>query len=347
MPSFNNLSIRFKILLIPIVGSVGFGIYLFTSLLAMSQIVKDLDRAYGVEYQFLQTSEFGLVHLDKIKETLGNAATMGETDLLETSDEYAEAFRNKLIESYNIDKENVTFLKQLLSEFNTYYLHASTLSKEMVDGTMDFETLGERSEQMTTELNGVQLKLNNFQSEKNKAFNNAFELVKEKVQSTSTIGITIGSVTILLLFAVAVPIASSICGSLNNIISSLKNIAQDNGDLTVRLTTKYKDEIGDLVFWFNSFVEKLQGVIKDVVNTAMPLAQTANKIQNLSGQTIDSFTRQSDSVSSSRHSVEEMSNRVADITSNAADAVSSARKASNEARNGKEVVDKTELIILI
>ncbi len=307
----------------------------------MSQIVKDLDRAYGVEYQFLQTSEFGLVHLDKIKETLGNAATMGETDLLETSDEYAEAFRNKLIESYNIDKENVTFLKQLLSEFNTYYLHASTLSKEMVDGTMDFETLGERSEQMTTELNGVQLKLNNFQSEKNKAFNNAFELVKEKVQSTSTIGITIGSVTILLLFAVAVPIASSICGSLNNIISSLKNIAQDNGDLTVRLTTKYKDEIGDLVFWFNSFVEKLQGVIKDVVNTAMPLAQTANKIQNLSGQTIDSFTRQSDSVSSSRHSVEEMSNRVADITSNAADAVSSARKASNEARNGKEVVDKT------
>lgn len=341
MPSFNNLSIRFKILLIPIVGSVGFGIYLFTSLLAMSQIVKDLDRAYGVEYQFLQTSEFGLVHLDKIKETLGNAATMGETDLLETSDEYAEAFRNKLIESYNIDKENVTFLKQLLSEFNTYYLHASTLSKEMVDGTMDFETLGERSEQMTTELNGVQLKLNNFQSEKNKAFNNAFELVKEKVQSTSTIGITIGSVTILLLFAVAVPIASSICGSLNNIISSLKNIAQDNGDLTVRLTTKYKDEIGDLVFWFNSFVEKLQGVIKDVVNTAMPLAQTANKIQNLSGQTIDSFTRQSDSVSSSRHSVEEMSNRVADITSNAADAVSSARKASNEARNGKEVVDKT------
>ena len=341
MPSFNTLSIRFKILLIPIVGSVGFAIYLFTSLLTMSQIVKDLDHAYAVEYEFLQVSEFGLVHLDKIKETLGNAATMGEADLIDTSDQYAEAFRNKLTESYRIDKDNVAFLKKLLSDFNSYYLHASTLSKEMVDGTIDFGTLGKRSEQMAKELNAVQLKLNNFQSEKNKGFNNAFETVRENVQSTSTVGIIIGTITILLLFAVALPIASSICNSLQNVISSLKNIAQDNGDLTVRLTTKYKDEIGDLVFWFNSFIEKLQGVIKDVVNTAMPLAQTANKIQTLSGHTIDSFKRQSDSVSSSRHSVDEMSNSVADITSNAADAVSSARNANNEASNGKEVVDKT------
>ena len=211
----------------------------------------------------------------------------------------------------------------------------------MVEGTIDFETLGDRSEQMSKELDGVQLKLNNFQSEKNKGFNDAFESVREDVQSTSTIGIVVGTITILLLFAVALPIASSICKSLQNVISSLKNIAQDNGDLTVRLTTKYKDEIGDLVFWFNSFIEKLQGVIKDVVNTAMPLAQTANKIQTLSGHTLDSFKRQSDSVSSSRHSVEEMSHSVADITSNAADAVSSARNANNEASNGKEVVDKT------
>ncbi|MBU2872000.1 HAMP domain-containing methyl-accepting chemotaxis protein [Colwellia sp. E2M01] len=341
MSSFNALSIRFKILLIPIVGSVGFAIYLFTSLLAMSQIVKDLDRAYAVEYQYLQTSAFGLVQLDKIKETLGNAATMGEADLLTISDGYAEAFRSKLIESYKIDEENVAFLKQLLRDFNTYYLHASTLSKEMVDGTIDFATLSKRSEQMTSELNEVQRKLNDFQNEKDQGFNNAFESVRDKVQSTSTVGIVIGLITILLLFVVAVPIAISICNSLRNVISSLKNIAQDNGDLTVRLTTNYKDEIGDLVFWFNSFIEKLQGVIKDVVNTAMPLAKTANKIQNLSEHTIDSFKRQSDSVASSRNSVDEMSHRVADITSNAADAVSSARNANDEARNGKLVVDKT------
>ena len=317
MSSFKTLSIRFKILLIPIVGSVGFAIYLFTSLLAMSQIVKQLDNAYVVEYQYLQTSEFSLVQLDKIKETLGNAATMGESELLDTSNTYAQGLRDKITESYKIDKNSVSFLKKLLADFNTYYEHAYTLSKEMVDGTMDFETLGDRSEKMTGQLNALQSKLNTFRSEKNKSFNDAFESVSGKVESTSTVGLIIGAVTILCLFAVALPIATSICRSLNSVISSLKNIAQDNGDLTVRLKTNNKDEIGDLVFWFNSFIEKLQGVIKDVVNTAMPLAQTANNIQQLSEHTIASFKRQSDSVSASRQSVEEMSHSVADITTNA------------------------------
>lgn len=341
MMSFHALSIRFKILLIPIVGSVGFAIYLFTSLFTMSKIVDDLDRAYAVEYQYLQMSATSLIQLDKIKETLGNAATMGESDLLVTAGHYAAAFRNIIEDSHDIDPDNAQFLKQLVRDFDTYYGHAFALSKEMVDGTVNFETLGQRSGEMAAELDAVQRKLNDFQLDKDEGFNNAFESVREQVQSTSTLGITIGLITILLLFAVAIPIAVSICKSLNNVISSLKNIAQDNGDLTVRLKTHYTDEIGDLVFWFNSFMEKLQGVIKDVVNTAVPLAKTANKIHKLSDRTIDSFKRQSDSVSLSRDSVDEMSHRVADITTNAADAVSSARNANDEARNGKEVVDKT------
>ena len=341
MSSLKALSIRFKILLIPIVGSVGFAIYLFTSLTAMSDIVKKLDDAYVVEYQFLQTSEYGLLHLDKIKETLGNAATMGEEDLLSSADTYADNFRNKIQSSYNIDSAYTSFLQGLLSDFNSYYRDASKLSREMVDGSIDFSTLGSRSSNMSSKLDAIQKKLNDFQSEKNKTFNDAFESVNGKVESTSTVGIIIGALTILILFAVALPIANSICRSLESVISSLKNIAQENGDLTVRLQTNNKDEIGDLVFWFNSFIEKLQGVIKDVVNTAMPLAQTANNIQQLSNHTIESFKRQNDSVDASRQSVDEMSISVADITTNAADAVSSARNANSEASNGKMVVDQT------
>ena len=108
----------------------------------------------------------------------------------------------------------------------------------MVDGTINFDTLADRSAKMAERLNALQNKLNTFQNAQNKAFNNAFESVNGKVESTSTIGIILGSITIILLFAVAVPIASAICASLQNVIGSLKNIAQENGDLTVRLTTK-------------------------------------------------------------------------------------------------------------
>ncbi len=341
MSSFKAITIRLKILLIPIVGTVGFSIYLVTSLLAMNQIVEELDNAYVVEYQYLQTSEFSLLQLDKVKETLGNAATMGEEDLLTASDTYADNFRKKLQSSYSISAEYKPFLQSLLADFDSYYRDASTLSREMVDGSIDFSTLSGRSEDMTNKLNAIQLKLTDFQNKKNKTFNHAFESVNGKVESTSTTGLIIGAITILSLFVVAVPIANSIFRSLHSIISSLKNIAQENGDLTVRLSTNNKDEIGDLVFWFNSFIEKLQGVIKDVVDTAMPLAETANNIQALSNNTIESFKRQNDSVEASRQSVDEMSVSVADITTNAADAVSSAQNANAEANNGKAVVDQT------
>ncbi len=341
MNSFKALSVQYKILLIPIVGALGFCIYLATSLLAMSDIVEELEQAYTVEYRLLQTSEYGLVRLDKIKETLGNAATLGEQDLLDDADKYANEIRTKTQEAMQVAPENAAFLRTLVADFDNYYKEAYKLSKEMIDGTVDFATIGQRSNDMAAQLSAVQTKLNKFQNERYASFNHAFESVNEKASSTSTVGLIVGSITIVLLFAVAVPIANTIRSSLKNTIDSMQDIAQENGDLTVRLTTQSQDEIGDLVFWFNSFIEKLQGVIKNVVDTALPLAETANNISQLSNKTIDSFQRQSDSVMQSRHSVEEMSQSVAEITTNAADAADAARNANEEAEQGKIVVEKT------
>lgn len=341
MDFFKTLSVRYKILLIPIVGAIGFCIYLAITLIAMSNIVSQLDRAYRVEYQLLQTSEYSLVRLDKLKETLGNAATMGEADLLDSANTYAKETRDKLEKNIQSDKDNASYLRTLLNDFNEYYELAFSLSKEMVDGTADFSTLGQRSQEMSDKLTTLQTKLNNFRSERYASFTNAFESVNNEAESTSNTGIIVGIITILFLFAVAIPVAKTISTSLKDIIDSMKDIAQENGDLTVRLSTSSKDEMGDLVFWFNSFIEKLQGVIKNVVDTALPLAETASMISKLSNSTIDSFNRQSDSVTQSRQSVEEMSQSVAEITTNAADAADAAKNANTEAEKGKNVVQQT------
>jgi methyl-accepting chemotaxis protein len=341
MDSFKTLSVRYKILLIPIVGAIGFCVYLAITLIAMSNIVSQLDRAYTVEYQLLQTSEYSLVRLDKLKETLGNAATMGEADLLDTANIYAQETRDKLQKNIQSDKDNATYLGSLLNDFNEYYQLAYALSKEMVDGTADFATLGQRSQDMSSKLTNLQEKLNTFRTERYQSFTYAFESVNVEAESNATTGIIVGIITILALFAVAIPVAKTISSSLTSIIKSMKNIAQENGDLTVRLTTNSKDEMGELVLWFNSFIEKLQGVIKNVVDTALPLADTASNISKLSRTTIDSFNRQSDSVIQSRQSVEEMSQSVAEITTNAADAADAAKNANIEAEKGKDVVEQT------
>lgn len=341
MDSFKKLSIQFKILLIPFVGAVGFCIYLAISVLTMNNIVNSLDNAYKVEYQLLQTSEFSLVNLDKINETLANAAIMGEEELLGSANKYADEMRKTIKANINKDPQNSAFLQTLIDEFDDYFLKAHELSKEMVDGTANMSTMAEQSQVMAKKLKALQEKLTRFQQERYQSFTHAFESVSEQAHKTTTTGIILGLITVALLFIVATPIALGIKSNLRGIIESMKNIAQEDGDLTVRLSTHSKDEIGDLVFWFNSFIEKLQTIIKDVVNHATPLAETATEIQALSNQTKVAFQNQSDSINQSMHSVGEMNQSVADITNNAAIAADSAQKASEEANNGQNVVENT------
>jgi methyl-accepting chemotaxis protein len=341
MISIKSLSVQHKILLIPFVGALGFCIYLAVSLSTMFSIVKQLEQAYKVEYHLLNTSEFALVKLDKIKETLGNAATLGEHDLLTTADGYADEFRDSLQNATKKSPDNSDALNSLVSEFNTYYARAYDLSNDMLSDSIDFSKVAQRSDAMTSRLTSLQQSLNTFHEQRYEAFTQAFDSVTKQTKQTSNIGLIVGSITVFLLFAVAVPIALTIRKSLKDIIHSMQGIAQENGDLTVRLTTTSEDEIGELVFWFNSFIEKLQVVIKNVVETALPLADTSTQISQLSAASLDSFKRQSESVEQSRCSVEEMSQSVADITANAADAADAARCANNEAEKGRAVVATT------
>lgn len=139
----------------------------------------------------------------------------------------------------------------------------------------------------------------------------------------------------------AIPISNAIRNNLRDMIESMKNIAQENGDLTVRLSTNSTDDFGDLVYWFNNFIEKLQGVISDVVQTALPLADTATKISQLSQQSMQTFDNQRGSVEKSQLSVSDMTHSVSSITANAASAADAAVNANVEAERGKVVVEST------
>jgi methyl-accepting chemotaxis protein len=69
---------------------------------------------------------------------------------------------------------------------------------------------------------------------------------------------------------------------IKRVIEGLKDMAEGEGDLTRRLKIKNMDEIGMLASWFNMFVEKLQTIIKDVIQTAETLGVSANELTSLS-----------------------------------------------------------------
>ncbi len=73
--------------------------------------------------------------------------------------------------------------------------------------------------------------------------------------------------------------ARSFVRKVNLVVVGLKDIAEGEGDLTRRLEITSKDELGDLAHWFNVFIEKMHGIIKEVASNAGLLASSSNKLE--------------------------------------------------------------------
>jgi methyl-accepting chemotaxis protein len=67
-------------------------------------------------------------------------------------------------------------------------------------------------------------------------------------------------------------------------VAGLKDIAQGEGDLTMRLALNSEDEIGELGRWFNLFIEKLQGIIKEIANGVETLSASSTELSAISEQ---------------------------------------------------------------
>lgn len=105
---------------------------------------------------------------------------------------------------------------------------------------------------------------------------------------------------------------------------AMKNIAQGDGDLTVRMEIKRSDELGELYTYFNQTIEKIQDSVKAVKNeteimkgSAATLADNMNGTASAANQiksNIDSVNQQvqmqSSSVKNATGSIEQINNDV-------------------------------------
>ena len=113
----------------------------------------------------------------------------------------------------------------------------------------------------------------------------------------------------------------------------LKDIAGGEGDLTKRLEVSSKDEIGELVKWFNTFVDKLHNIIGKIADSTSQLASSTEELSATSSQITVGTEKQSSQTEQIATSMEEMSATVIDIARNASEAA--------EADKGGEIVRNT------
>jgi methyl-accepting chemotaxis protein len=99
----------------------------------------------------------------------------------------------------------------------------------------------------------------------------------------------------------AIFFANTMARPIMNATGMLKDVAEGEGDLTRRLVVASRDEIGDMATWFNTFLDKLRSIIKEVVSNGGLLNNASDRLLSISQDLrtgADATARKAESVSS-------------------------------------------------
>ncbi|MFA9388919.1 MAG: methyl-accepting chemotaxis protein [Prolixibacteraceae bacterium] len=117
-------------------------------------------------------------------------------------------------------------------------------------------------------------------------------------------------------------------------IKHLKNkmaeFADGNGDLSVKLAITTKDEVGELSYWFNEFLGNINGLVKEIMDSAKKVATISQQLNESSLVLSGGANEQASSAEEVSSVMEEIS---AQIQSNANNALQTREISSSTAMN--------------
>ncbi|MBL0544876.1 methyl-accepting chemotaxis protein [Aeromonas jandaei] len=166
-------------------------------------------------------------------------------------------------------------------------------------------------------------------------------LASESSRSVAT-QLGIGALISLLALSFIWLMARQIVAPIRAVVARLKDIATGEGDLTQRIEIHRQDEIGELAKWFNSFLNKLQSTISQVIATVEGTRTSAEQAAHVAERTSSGMQTQYQEVDLVATAFEELSATALQVSGNASSAVAAANETDAAAQEGKYVVADTQ-----
>jgi len=341
MSWFNSISIRTKILIIVVIALFGFSALLIYNYQVTSDNSVRLKNVKDIYFPTLERIDMNLVRLDKIKEALNSAVASDEEDMIDEADELAVETRSSFKEVIELDEETASGTQNLLKIFNNYYTNANKLTSGMLDGSLKPQDMKQSAAKMNVALKKYNQTLNVFRAASYDRFTDSIAQANESAMTALKVG---GAVSVLVMGVVAIAgyfISAMIGRNVMNVVKSLDEIAQGEGDLTLRLEASGNDEIGQLVNSFNAFIGKLQAIISQVAASTTQLSTAAEEMASISEESKDSSAKQNKETEQVASAMNQMTATVHEVARNAEQAAQSAQDASAEASSGDALVKGT------
>jgi len=148
-------------------------------------------------------------------------------------------------------------------------------------------------------------------------------------------------VTILFLVIAVLFMTDMVAKPIKQLVAMIRDIAEGEGDLTLRLNVESNDEVGELARWFNIFVEKVHLIISKVKDNAHEVDSATRDINDTSTELASGIEEQTSQLSEVAVSIQEMTSGVVQNSRSTDEVADQAEEASRVARQGLESIQKT------
>lgn len=341
MNLLSRISIKAKILVIPAIAVLGFIASLAVNTSINSDNSSRLAQIQNLYFPVVQSSRENIVRINRVEELLNTAVSTGESDMVASAKTTFNELIGKINEQQSLWQSKKAELSSLKTNAEGYFKVAVTLSDGMVQGTLDPSQIPSLVQDMNGKLAIVKKGLNEFNESALAAFSQTVVESNDATDQALAMSLTLSIGAILLIIAISASSVILITRNLNEMLVSLKDIASGEGDLTKRIKQTSHDEIGDLVYWFNLFMQKLHESINQVVNSITPLAKVSNDLGDMTNKTSQLTDQQSRATDEVTRFVDEMFSSVQNVAQNASSAADAAKEADNEAKAGRSVVTQS------
>ncbi len=297
-----------------------------------------------------------IVKLESIKSdieyirTLANSlkdASQDEEEMQSIQDEIVKEIdsTNDSIEVYKNDSSYDEFLASYNDyiEAMTSFLESNGVGSVEEQTEIDVESQGPPQEMLlldTTKKEAVSSldQIIDLQIEQAESTYNESEKVYKTTLVITILVIVIAFVTTLFL---SIFIARSISIPTRRVTSKLKEISESNGDLTARIGYQSKDEIGELSKSFDTFVEKLQKIIKEVAGSAETISVSSDQLTDAASETTKSLEQITYTVSEIASGTSQSAAVMEETTGNL---IEMASFSSRTSKATKQTADNTRLV---
>ena len=163
--------------------------------------------------------------------------------------------------------------------------------------------------------------------------------IDRRIGTIITSIVVVAAILLLVFGVIGVWLGNAFLRPLQQIKANLDDIAAGEGDLTRRLPITSEDELGQLAGSFNRFVEKVHGLVRQIVEMTGQLTELVGQVSEQAQRSEQAMGQQRHETDQVATAINEMSAAAHEVAKSAQNAAEAAQQTDREGQAAKSVVD--------